>query len=371
MVESRKLRINHKEGSVDRSLDQKSRMMKTNRLLMGLPFLLIIVMVLPQLGVGADEPCFNKSLHYTGAGMRHWYETEGGFMDVTKIPYDDLDCKSCHVKSCDPCHVEKTEGACAYSAETAKKSETCLKCHTRENLTIQYGKGSNMLDVHFATGMACGDCHKSEDVHGQGKVYKSMRDPGAVGTECADCHEITDDIRAHKVHSKNVDCAACHIKNTTACMNCHFDGFLETGSRKGMFLPLEKWTFLVNYEGKVTTGTVMSLVYKDNKFLVYAPYFSHSVQKKGRECSDCHGNAAAALMKEGKSVPVMQFKDGKAVHWEGVIPAVPEKLSYAYLNKVDDKWVPIKNDRTATVQFAGYGKPLTEDQLKKLYMSIK
>jgi hypothetical protein len=136
-------------------------------------------------------------------------------------------------------------------------------------------------------------------------------------------------------------------------------------------MALEKWTFLVNYEGKVTTGTVMSLVYKDKKFLVYAPYFSHSVQKKGRECADCHGNAAAALMKEGKPVPVMELKDGKVVHWEGVIPAVPEMLSYAYFNKVDDKWVPIKNDLPATVQFAGYGKPLSKEQLKKLYVSIK
>jgi hypothetical protein len=41
---------------------------------------------------------FTDSLHYAGEGMRRWYEEEGGFIEITKIPYDQLDCKSCHVK---------------------------------------------------------------------------------------------------------------------------------------------------------------------------------------------------------------------------------------------------------------------------------
>ena len=57
------------------------------------------------------QPCvtsfFTNSLHYTGEGMRRWYEEEGGFMEITKIPYDQLNCKSCHVKSCDQCHLAK------------------------------------------------------------------------------------------------------------------------------------------------------------------------------------------------------------------------------------------------------------------------
>lgn len=43
------------------------------------------------------SPClrsfFTKSLHFTGEGMRYWYEEAGGFMRITGIPYRDLDCK--------------------------------------------------------------------------------------------------------------------------------------------------------------------------------------------------------------------------------------------------------------------------------------
>jgi hypothetical protein len=346
------------------------------RILMKFRFVLLVAIlalpfVLSQFSLKAEESCFDKSLHHTGQGMRYWYEAPGGFMDVTKIPYDDLDCKTCHVQSCDPCHTEPKDGQCTYSSEKAKSNETCTACHTREALTLKFGKEANALDVHFAKEMSCSGCHGPMDVHGEGKAFNSMRDPGAVDASCSSCHEVKDDIRAHQIHTENLDCAACHVKNTTACMNCHFDGFLATGSRKGMFFPLEKWTMLVNYEGKVTTGTVMSIVYKDNKFLLYAPYFSHSVQKKGRQCSDCHANAAALLMKEGKTVPMIELKEGKITHWEGVVPTVPEKLSYVYFNKSGDKWVPIKNDREVKVQFVGHGQPLSEEQLKKLYMTVK
>ena len=49
---------------------------------------------------------FKKGLHYTGEGMRYCYEREDGLMSITGIPYKELDCKNCHVQSCDPCHME-------------------------------------------------------------------------------------------------------------------------------------------------------------------------------------------------------------------------------------------------------------------------
>jgi len=347
---------------------------KTNLLLLCSILLLLLLATAGVPGMksaSADETCFSKSLHNTGEGMRYWYEAPGGFMDVTKIPYKDLDCKNCHVKSCDPCHAQKKDTKCVYTNAKAKKMDTCFKCHSRENLTVKFCKQRNTPDVHFLKDMACADCHKTEDVHGDGKSYNSMRDPGAVKASCSDCHDLEDKIRAHKVHKENLTCAACHIDNTTVCMNCHFDGFLETGSRKGRFLPLQKWMLLINYEGKVTSGTAMSMVYKDEKFILYAPYFSHAIQKKGKSCGDCHANSAVKLIKADKSVPMMEFKDGKVVHWEGVVPTVPDKLSFVYLNKVGDKWVPIKSDKKAKVQLVGHGEPLTKDQIKKLAMPIK
>ena len=343
-------------------------------LFLGLAVLVLLggaIALFPVGGSTAEEPCFFKSLHHTGEGMRYWYEAPGGFMDITGIPYKDLDCKNCHVQSCDPCHASKDDGTCLYGTDAAKEMETCLKCHSRERLTMTFSKQRNAPDVHFSKGMVCADCHKSKDVHGDGKSYSSMRAPGAVETSCSGCHEASDDVRAHTVHKDKLDCSACHVENTTACMNCHFDGFLATGSRKGRFLPLQRWMLLINHEGKVTSGAAMSMVYKDRKFILYAPYFSHAIQAKGRACADCHANSAMKLIDSGESIPMLQFKDGETVHWEGVAPAVPDRLSWVFLNKVDDKWVPIKGAGKAKVQFVGYGDQLTEDQLKKLSMPVK
>lgn len=87
-----------------------------------------------------EKCCFYNSLHCKGEGMRYWYEEQGGFKAVTGIPYEHLDCKNCHVKSCDQCHVEKKGGKCLYSLKKAKDSKTCLVCHGREGATFKIGK---------------------------------------------------------------------------------------------------------------------------------------------------------------------------------------------------------------------------------------
>ena len=129
---------------------------------------------------------------------------------------------------------------------------------------------------------------------------------------------------------------------------------------------MQDWTLLINYNGKVTAGTAMSLVYKDKKFILYTPYFTHAVKTEAKGCDECHANPAMKLIEEGKPVPMMAFKDGKVVNWKGVAPVAPEKLEWVYLNKVGDKWVPIESDEAEKIQFVGYGTPITEEQLEKL-----
>ena len=68
-----------------------------------------------------EETCFSKSLHYTGEGMRYWYEKDDGLKSITNIPYDQLTCKQCHVKSCDVCHTKKQDQKCSYSVEVITK----------------------------------------------------------------------------------------------------------------------------------------------------------------------------------------------------------------------------------------------------------
>jgi hypothetical protein len=321
------------------------------------------------LGIARGETSFfSNSLHYTGEGMRFCYEDQHGFMSITGIPYKDLDCKTCHVTSCDPCHAEKKGETYLYSSTKAKQMETCLPCHGREGLTFRFGKKKGTLDVHMAAGMGCADCHKGQDVHGDGKFYRSMREPQALKVACVTCHTVDQSIDAHTVHGDKVDCAACHVENTVACLNCHFDTFLETKSRKGTFFPMQDWLLLINYEGKVTAGTAMSLVYQNKKFIVYAPYYTHAIQSKGRECSDCHDNAAMKLIRDGKQVPMAEFRDDKMVTWKGVAPVAPDSLKWVYLNKKGDQWSPIETNGPAKIHW-WWGSPLSEKQMEKLATS--
>jgi hypothetical protein len=52
---------------------------------------------------------------------------------------------------------------------------------------------------------------------------------------------------------------------------------------------------------------------------------------------------------------------------KGVIP-VADGVSYecVYQNYKDGKWLPIENPSAPMIQFSGYGKPLTKDQLNRL-----
>jgi hypothetical protein len=317
---------------------------------------------------------FDKSLHKEAAGMRYAYEREDGLMGLTNTPYDyeKLDCKNCHVKTCDTCHAYQKEKKSFYSTAKAKEMDTCLKCHGKEGLVFHLCKQEGNLDVHMAKGMICVDCHKDEDVHGDGNVYKSMREPGAIKASCENCHEVNTEIKAHTVHGEKLDCTACHVSNSVSCMNCHFDTFKKTGSRDGIFFLLNCYLLLMNRDrdGKVTCGTAMSFVTNNQKFLVYSPQFSHAIQKKGKACGDCHANEATKLIQQGKPIPMMVFKEGKMETWKGVVPAVPEKLQWAYFNKEGDKWVPLESEAPEKIQW-WYGKPLTEEQIKKLSFSVK
>jgi hypothetical protein len=328
-------------------------------------------LLIPASQIICQESFFTKSLHYTTEGMRYWYEEQGGFMNVTGIPYAELDCKSCHIGSCDQCHDDKTDNMFSYSVASAKKQEVCLACHSREGATINLGKQNNMLDVHFANDMVCTDCHKVQDSHGDGNSYISMRDIANPRPVCTDCHEADSTLRAHTVHKGKLDCNACHVKYTTTCMNCHFDQFLATGSRKGTFIALPANVFLINYNGKVTTANLQTLVYKGDKFVAYAPYYTHSIQAKARQCTECHGTEIAKQLKDGKKIVPMDYQDGKFIAKQVAIPIVADQLNWQFLDKEGDSWILLKNDKPVHVQNACYGEPLTKQQISKLAMPFK
>jgi hypothetical protein len=317
-----------------------------------------------------EEPLFNSSLHYTARGMAYWYDkANGGLETITGIPYQDLDCKNCHVTSCDACHKTTVDNKPAYSRTIARNQDTCLRCHKRLATIFQIDKNNNQQNVHAVKGMECMECHTAREMHGDGIEYKSMRQPDARDVHCGKCHQTAKPSISHKVHRDKLDCNACHVRHVVSCTNCHIETSIKEGKR--VSIPVSGWVFLINYNGKVTSGNMQTFVAPGSKtFLIFAPQNSHSVMKEGRKCDDCHGTEIVRKVREGR-LSLTWLEDGTVRNAKGVIPVV-NGVTYeaVYQNYKEGKWIPIENPPSPKMQYAAFGEPLSSEQLKKLSMPM-
>lgn len=312
----------------------------------------------------AQGTFYEKSLHFTGAGMKNGYEQ--GLRPLTGIPYEKIpECINCHANSCDKCHAFQEGETWNYSVDRARAMETCLGCHGKEALVFMLGEKMGKGDVHIQKGMVCVDCHDAVDIHGDGKTYTSMRTPGALRASCENCHDFDPSVEAHAIHKEKVTCEACHVGFNLSCVNCHFDSFLETGRRQGNFFLNSTYMLLVNHKGRVDLGTAMTFVAKGKKLVVYSPQFTHAIQAKGRDCGECHGNEAVRRIKAGGTVTMMEYRDGQNIPWKGVVPLVHGNLQWFFFEKEGQNWIPLKSGEPPKVQW-WYCEPLREDQLEKL-----
>lgn len=341
----------------------------------------VIMLLMMCIPIYAEQPdCFSSSLHSTGGGMQYWYEAEDGFMAITGIPYEKLGCKNCHAKGCNACHLKKTEKGFVYSLEMARERKTCLKCHAREKATIKLDGSKDTLGVHMQAGMTCADCHSSREIHGDGNTYKSMRDLNAMDTACINCHtkdsedypEVPE-TRSHTVHNDKLDCSACHVQNTITCYNCHFGELKKTKSKPKSFVAKSKdFLLLVKYRGKVTSGTMQTLVgFNNEPFIAYVPYLTHSIMNEGRKCEQCHATEVVNLLASSKEFTPAVFKDGKLEFYKGVLPLVPNLLNWPFLEKKDGKWLPFEPTVEPLIQMAVYAEAFTQEDLKKLQVEYK
>ncbi|MFZ6017799.1 MAG: hypothetical protein ACOYU0_09455 [Nitrospirota bacterium] len=313
-----------------------------------------------------EDLFFQSSLHYTCRGMAYWYDkANGGLEIVTEIPYSRLDCQNCHTPSCDTCHKTIIEGRPSYSKKAARNQEMCLKCHKREDSILKIDKDTNHENVHIAKGMQCMDCHTARQMHGDGVEYKSMKQKGAMDTGCEKCHKSINPSVSHKVHGERLDCKACHVRHVLSCSNCHFETLIKKGKR--VSIPLSGWVFLINYNGKITSANMQNFVVPGNKtFLMFAPQNSHSIMKEGRKCDNCHGTEIVGQIQKGR-LSLTWFENGNLKHLRGVIPVV-SGVTYesVYQNYKDGKWIPIEKPPVPRLQYAGFGDPLSKEQLNKL-----
>jgi len=313
---------------------------------------------------------FLSSLHYTAKGMEYWYSKEkGGLELVTGVPYEKLNCQNCHVAGCDVCHKQETiKKDCklqSYSTKVSKNQDRCLPCHGREAAMIRINHSAKQEDIHVQKGLGCLDCHSGREMHGDGQVYDSHKQPGAMDTQCENCHDTIKKTEAHTVHGDKLDCKACHIRHVVSCTNCHFDHFLEKGERKAV--PVSGWVFLMNYKNKVSSASMQTFVAQGNKtFLIFAPHMSHAIMKEGRRCEGCHGTETMKQAQKGE-IKLTWMEGEKMGNLKGVIPVV-DKTNYqcAYLDLKNNKWVPLDNPAKPLRQYVAYGQPLSQEQLDKL-----
>jgi len=342
----------------------------------GIIFLISFLVLLagPVFAKDADK-CFSTSLHHTGEGMRYWYEAKDGFMAITGTPYKELGCKSCHVKSCNECHLEKTKDGMVYSLKTARSSQTCLKCHSREKATIKYDEMFDCKGAHACAYMGCVDCHTAEEIHGDGTAYHSMRQPGAMHAACTNCHTVDTmdypaipETKSHTVHKGKLACNACHVQNTISCYNCHFGVLAETKSKPDSFAKrIKDFLLLVKYNDTFTSGTMQTLVGRNNEpFITYVPYFTHSIMTQGRKCEQCHDTEAVNVMASIEKFKPVVYKDGELAFYKGVVPLSPDLLEWIFLEKKEDKWVPFEPTQEPLIQLGVYAQPFSRKELKKM-----
>lgn len=295
------------------------------------------------------------SLHGTARGIEYWYESaQGGFENITGIPYDDLACKSCHVEpgNCSICHGSATSAAADIPEGTGKggegagapalppqSDEDCYGCHGNQFVELLNGLSDYHRDV---LGLTCSDCHESDEVHGDGASYNSLLEPGAMTTRCDNesCHGTVPSNDFHDQHAGDnppgarMECAACHVQSVVTCYNCHFEYEVEKG-QKLAFGHFKNWKFLLRRDRgggqlNVDTGNILAVTYEGKAFVAVAPFYAHSISRTAiSECGDCHNNEYVQEYKDTGVIVITAWDDQESalvpnVKGKGIIPIPPD-----------------------------------------------
>ena len=309
---------------------------------------------------------FKTSLHHTGRGLAFWYGKEQkGLELLTGQPYEKLACRQCHIGSCQGCHQPVKKGKGQAGKLGPVDEETCLKCHDRLAALRHRMRETKKEDVHIALGMTCQDCHTSREMHGDGQVYQSQKQPGAMDARCDRCHEDISNSTSHRKHGGKVSCQACHAHTVLNRTSTQFELLAREGKR--MAVSETDWIFLMGREGKLTAAGLETWVLPDGKTLmVFAPDGSHGIGKTGRKCAECHGSDGMVQAQKGK-MDLSWVEKGEIKKRRGVIPVV-EGAVYNLVHEQyqSGKWTPLEPSSPSTVQYAGYGGPVSEKHFRKM-----
>lgn len=304
------------------------------------------------------ESLYAASLHASNRGIEFLYSAQqGGLEVITGVSAREAGCikARCHATTCDTCHLQEVGGKPAFTVAQARTEEACRRCHG--------DLAKDNPDVHFAGGLACMSCHTSREIHGDGTGFDTYQQPGVFDVTCERCHPGLEWSASHTVHGGKLDCKACHVKELVTCYNCHVDTRLADG--KDVQLEVTNQLFLVNHDGRVTLGNLLSYVSGNRTMVTVATAFGHKVQKRGRACPDCHATPVVASAAAG-ALELARWEGGALRTTPGVIPLV-EGMGWRlpFLSHSKGVWTLLERPTAPVVKFQ-YCTPLSRSQLGSL-----
>jgi hypothetical protein len=317
-------------------------------------------------GDGQRLEAFKSSLHHTGRGLAFYYGKEQqGLELLTGQPYEKLACKQCHIGSCQGCHqpVKKTKGQPDRLGPVDQK--TCLQCHDRLAVLQQKLRESKKEDVHAALGMTCLDCHTAREMHGDGNIYQSQKQPEAMDARCENCHTDIANTYAHRKHYQKISCQACHAVLVANMISTQWEPLAGEGKR--LAVPVADWIFLVGRGEKMTAAALETFVTTEGKtFLRFTPDGSHAVARQGRPCGECHGSTWMLQTQQGK-VRLSWEEKGAIQKGKGVIPG-RAGIEYGLVHQRFEKgkWTTLEPAGPALVQYAGWSGPVSDKHFRKM-----
>jgi hypothetical protein len=257
---------------------------------------------------------YAKALHFTSLGQREGVKHRFSAAELKTFDKKvfEKSCRSCHA-SCGSCHVKSppvggiTTGL-LQGHKFVKKNEgkTCATCHGGRVYPEFTGEYGGTPDVHYQKGMMCNDCHKKQEMHGDGRMYKSKQ---AVKDrpKCQSCHKDKNNQVAHTIHKDKVSCQGCHSSGQyRQCYSCHSD----TGSTaKPDFIlglnPRDRKTLTTLRVIPTIRSTFEKEGIKMENFDAVPNYWNspvHNIKKRTnrtRSCDSCHVNKEGFLKPEG------------------------------------------------------------------------
>jgi hypothetical protein len=268
----------------------------------------------------------------------------------------------------------------------------CVDCHSKETNLMDYDKldfeSKKIVDLrnlkmedskYLVTGKSNIPIINSF-INSSGEKYlitKSKKEKLQLKTPAAICIEG----KAHK----RLSCNSCHTEWVSHCVGCHteydpsVEGYdlLENQDITGSWVETPS-DFYIDYpilgvrkekSGKEIIDTFIpgmvvtldKLKNNPNKKIfkrLFAPTFSHTINKRGRSCKSCHSNPLAIGYGKGK---LSYSSNGK---WK----FIPQFFNHKEDNLPKDAWIGFLKSRDETSTTRINTRPFTVEEQKKILL---